>query len=75
VITQGQHAGKFTQTLSGSDGYYIPLVGKNGTLGLIGINSKTVTRIEAEQLITLANLSHQLSSALERELPLLSPLL
>ena len=68
VLTNGKHAGRFTQTLSASHGYYIPLIGKDSILGVIGINAKDLPNLEGEQVTALENLSNQIASALEREI-------
>jgi two-component system sensor histidine kinase KdpD len=67
VLTNGQHAGRFTQTLVASKGYYIPLIGKDKTLGVIGLNVEEVPSLEADQISTFENFSNQIVSAIERE--------
>ncbi len=68
VLTNGQHAGRFTQTLSASHGYYIPLMGKDRVLGVIGINATDIPNLEGEQVTMLENVGNQIASALEREI-------
>ncbi len=68
VLTNGQHAGRFTQTLSASHGYYIPLIGKDRVLGVIGINATDILNLEGEQVTMLENVGNQIASALEREI-------
>lgn len=49
VLANSQHAGKFTQTLSASQGHYIPLIGKDKIYGVICANASELKNIQADQ--------------------------
>lgn len=58
-------AGRFTDTLPGTQGHYLPLFTAEGVYGVLGIYAPNLS-FEQRQL--LESLSHQLALALEREL-------
>ncbi|MBF0443535.1 MAG: hypothetical protein HQK54_16635 [Oligoflexales bacterium] len=67
VLENNRPAGRFTDTLSAADGYYLPLSSKDGAIGVIGINAKNISVMESEELSLFETLSHLISSALYRE--------
>lgn len=67
VWQNNKSAGRFTETLSGSEGFYLPISGKNFTLGVLGIKVKTEGELDAEQISLIETFSNQFAAALERE--------
>jgi two-component system sensor histidine kinase KdpD len=69
VYEHGQQAGLGTDTLPGSGALYWPLVGTQGTVGVLAVRpSAPVHRFDLEQLHLLETLANQTALALERAL-------
>ena len=66
VVDHGQPAGRSTDTLSGSHGYYVPLNGSNGTLGVIGADLPVGETADLSQRLLIEAIANQLAGALER---------
>lgn len=67
VFQNSKPAGRFTDTLQASQGFYLPLLGKSGPLGVVGINVKKQGEIDTEHLLLIKTCIQQIASALERE--------
>lgn len=67
VIQNAKPAGKFTDTLSAARGFYLPLIGKFGSLGVLGMDVKKHGQIDSEQLLLIETCLRQVAFALERE--------
>ena len=68
VLQNGQEAGKFTPRLPASCGYYLPLTGKIGTIGVLALNVEKLAHLAPEQITLLDNFANHLVSALDREI-------
>ena len=60
-------AGKFTDTLRGCEGFYLPIIGKNHTLGVIGIRLTKKGELSSDELSFIESSVNQMAAALERE--------
>ncbi len=70
VYSQGQPAGRFTDTLSGVDGYYLPLQTSGQVIGVMTVQLWPTYKgiLGAEQRQLLASFASQVALALERTL-------
>lgn len=61
-------AGRGTETLSASQGTYIPMRGRSGILGVVGVmlDSETAA-LNTDQLALIDAFNHQIASGIERE--------
>ncbi len=66
VFHNAKEAGKGTDTLPGVTGYYIPVVGENRTLAVLGISCEA-RELTHEQRQTLWAVAGQIALAIERE--------
>lgn len=60
-------AGKFTDTLPGVNGHYIPLMDQSGIWGVLGVNTANMKDSGTESLALIQAISQQLSFALGRD--------
>ena len=67
VYNNGKPAGRFTQTLPLSEGYFVPLTSHEKVLGVIGIQFSADYIFSSEPQSLLENFLSQISSTLERE--------
>lgn len=68
VLENGKIAGHSTETLSGSENTYVPILGQSGVLGVAGINtSKQDFELSPDQLTLIDTFLHQIASGIERE--------
>ncbi|RDY22943.1 sensor histidine kinase KdpD [Romboutsia maritimum] len=67
VFFNASVAGKSTDTLPGSKGYYIPIVGINCTLGVIGVSCCDEI-LDPEEICVIEAVVAQMAIALDREL-------
>jgi len=61
-------AGRFTDTLPGAEGYYLPLLAGERRLGVLAINPPAGERLPEVQRALLESFASQLAGVLEREL-------
>ena len=66
VIDNGRPAGASTDTLSGSRGLYVPIVGSDQVLGAIGIDLEEGSGLDTARRNLLEAIANQLAGALER---------
>lgn len=66
VFTNSLVAGNHTNTLPGAKGFYMPIVGIESTLGVIGINCEE-KRLNNEEICVIESIIAQMSIALDRE--------
>ncbi len=67
VFDHKESAGHGTNTLSGSDSLYLPLLGSQGTVGVLAVRSSNPAELLApEQLHLLETFANQMALALER---------
>lgn len=66
VIDNGRPAGASTETLSGSNGLYVPIVGSDDVLGAIGIGLEEGSGLDTARRNLLEAIANQLAGALER---------
>ncbi len=66
VIKNGQPAGKYTDTLSGSDALYVPLIAGNHTLGALGLRLSQEFEPTIHQRNLLDTFCQQIAMALDR---------
>lgn len=62
-----QPSGRFTDTLPGVKGHYIPLMDQTGLWGVMGIDMSSLKEIKTESLSFIQAISQQLSFALGRD--------
>lgn len=67
VIKNKTPAGKFTDTLPSSRGYYVPIISDKKVIGVIAIDVGDLTLLNYDQKILIDAISRQLSSGIERE--------
>lgn len=67
VYTNGRPAGRFTDTLSSSIGSYFPLIGREGTVGVIGIKIEKKENLDPDRMTLVETFNRQIANALERE--------
>ncbi|UDN56600.1 sensor histidine kinase [Clostridioides sp. ES-S-0010-02] len=67
VLSNSTVAGSDTDTLPGSKGYYIPIIGMNSTLGVIGI-SCVDSKLDTEDISLIETITAQMAIALDREI-------
>lgn len=67
VLSNSTVAGNDTDTLPGSKGYYIPIVGMNLTLGVVGI-SCIDSKLDTEDISLIETIIAQMAIALDREI-------
>ncbi|RDY28323.1 sensor histidine kinase KdpD [Romboutsia weinsteinii] len=67
VLSNATIAGKSTDTLPGSKGYYMPIIGINSTLGVIGISCYE-KELDNEDICVIEAIVAQMSIALDREI-------
>ena len=60
-------SGKFTDTLPGVSGHYIPLMDQAGLWGVLGVDTKNLKESGTESLALIQAISQQLSFALGRD--------
>ncbi|CEH34630.1 DUF4118 domain-containing protein [Romboutsia lituseburensis] len=66
VFTNASVAGNNTNTLPGAKGYYMPIVGIESTLGVIGIDCEE-KKLNNEEICVIEAIIAQMSIALDRE--------
>ncbi|MCE9557663.1 MAG: sensor histidine kinase KdpD [Armatimonadetes bacterium] len=66
VLDNGQAAGSGTDTLAGSEGFYLPLTNPNGCFGAIGLTPKVGTALEIPNRHLLESVANQLATSLDR---------
>ena len=67
VAAHAQGAGRFTNTLSGSSWWFVPMVVEGGSLGAVGLRfPAAVTRLDAEQRLLAEAMVQQMSLAADR---------
>lgn len=67
VLSNSTVAGSDTDTLPGSKGYYIPIIGMNLTLGVVGV-SCVDSKLDAEDINLIETIIAQMAIALDREI-------
>ncbi|MCX6127413.1 MAG: ATP-binding protein [Proteobacteria bacterium] len=68
VIENEKIAGRGTETLSASQGTYIPIMGRSGVLGVIGIMlGNKAEALSADQMALVDAFINQIASGIERE--------
>ncbi len=67
VYTNGRPAGRFTDTLMASIGTYFPLIGREGTVGVVGIKFENQDSLDPDRMTLIETFSRQIATALERE--------
>lgn len=67
VWQNSRPAGRFTDTLSGSKGFYLPIIGKSHCLGVIGIKIAKRGELNFDELSFIESVANQLANSLERE--------
>lgn len=60
-------AGKFTDTLKACEGFYLPIIGKTQSLGVIGIRLTKKGELSSDELSFIESSANQTAAALERE--------
>jgi two-component system sensor histidine kinase KdpD len=69
VFQNKKHAGRFTETLPGSEGYYLPMISPRGIIGVMGLKFNAQnTPLTIDQQTLLESFVSQTASALEREM-------
>ncbi len=69
VFQHKKHAGRFTETLPGSEGYYVPMISPRGIIGVMGLKfNAQSTPLTIDQQTLLESFVSQTASALEREM-------
>jgi len=67
VYLNGRRAGRFTDTLPGSEGYYVPLVREGRSVGVLGVKAEEGTELTLAQRDLLDVFARQLALVVERE--------
>lgn len=67
VVKNRLPAGRFTDTLPSSEGYYIPLIGDRKVIGIIAMNVRTLNLLTHDQKLVLDAIARQLSTGFQRE--------
>ena len=67
VVKNRLPAGKFTDTLPSSEGYYIPLIGDRKVIGIIAMNVHSLHLLTHDQKLVLDAIARQLSTGFQRE--------
>ncbi len=67
VIKNKVAAGKFTDTLPSSQGYYVPIISDKKVIGVIAIDVGQLSLLNYDQKILIDAISRQLSTGIERE--------
>ena len=67
VVKNRLPAGRFTDTLPSSEGYYIPLIGDKKVIGIIAINVSKLNLLTHDQKLVLDAIARQLSTGFQRE--------
>lgn len=67
VWQNSRPAGRFTDTLAGSKGFYLPIIGKELCLGVIGIKITKRGEINFDELSFIESVANQMATSLERE--------
>ncbi len=67
VWQNSRPAGRFTDTLAGSKGFYLPIIGKEACLGVIGIKISKKGEINYDELSFIESVANQMATSLERE--------
>lgn len=67
VVKNRLPAGRFTDTLPSSEGYYIPLIGDRKVIGIIALNVSKMALLDHDQKIVLDAIARQLSTGFQRE--------
>lgn len=66
VMENGKAAGATTDTLAGSCGYYLPLIGAAGSFGALAVDLRGVDALDTTKRHLIESIASQLSTALER---------
>lgn len=67
VAAHAQPAGRFTNTLSASSWWFVPMVVEGGSLGTVGLRFQpSVTRLDAEQRLLAEAMVQQVALAVDR---------
>jgi two-component system sensor histidine kinase KdpD len=66
VVDNARIAGRSTDTLSGSRGLHLPLIGSTGVVGTMVLDLKGVDTIDSSRMQFLESLASQLASGIER---------
>ena len=67
ALRNRRHAGRFTDTLPGSTGYYVPLVREEQSVGVLGVKMPAADTLSLEQRDLLDFFARQLALVVERE--------
>ncbi len=67
VLQHGKPAGRFTDTLSAAQGTYLPINGKSGVLGVLGLKLEGASDLDPEQRTLVETFLHQIAAGIERE--------
>ena len=67
VYANGRPAGKFSDTLPEALGSYFPLIGREGTVGVVGFKFDTQDKLDPDRMSLVETFSRQIATALERE--------
>lgn len=67
VVKNRLPAGRFTDTLPSSEGYYIPLIGDRKVIGIIAMNVRTLNLLTHDKKLVLDAIARQLSTGFQRE--------
>lgn len=68
VFANRRPAGKFTDTLSTAQAYYVPMLSPRGVEGVIGVRFANAGTLSLEQQTLVQSFVSQITSALEREM-------
>lgn len=67
VIKNRLPAGKFTDTLPSSQGYYVPVISEKKTIGILAIDVSNLNLLSQDQKRIIDAIARQLSAGVERE--------
>lgn len=67
VIKNRLPAGKFTDTLPSSQGYYVPVISEKKTIGILAIDVSGLNLLSQDQKRIIDAIARQLSAGVERE--------
>lgn len=67
AFENGRTAGLGTDTLSGALGTYIPVIGRSGVLGVVGIRPAHGIALDLDQLTLVDTFLNQIAAGIERE--------
>lgn len=67
VIKNSLPAGRFTDTLPSSSGYYVPVISDKKVIGILAIDVSKISHLSQDQKRIIDTIARQLSAGIERE--------